>query len=49
VVHFTTALEGLKTVPEIPELPQLEHALQAALDSAFMALKRHTHTPVDQV
>jgi class 3 adenylate cyclase len=32
VVHFTTALEGLKTVPEIPERPQLEHALQAALD-----------------
>ena len=49
VVHFTTALEGLKTVPEIPERPQLEYALQAALDSAFMALKGHTHTPAEQV
>ena len=49
VVHFTTALEGLKTVPEIPERPQLEDALQAALDSAFMALKGHTHTPAEQV
>jgi class 3 adenylate cyclase len=49
VAHFTTALEALKTVPEMPEHPQLERALQAALDSALLALKGHTHTPAEQV
>jgi predicted ATPase len=48
-VHFTTALEALKTVPEMPKRAQLERTLQAALDAALLALKGHTHTPAAQV
>jgi class 3 adenylate cyclase len=44
IAHCTAGLEGLKSCPDTPERAHAERALQSALDTAVLALKRQSST-----